>query len=76
VKAEPVQYTGFKLFFHNDTKKGDLLLTPAEVLRLNPRRCTSSTSRARQASTGGRDAEANFSSRRASSFGPSLSPFA
>lgn len=37
VKAEPVQYTGFKLFFHNDTKKGDALLTPAEVLRLNPR---------------------------------------
>ncbi|MEP6730145.1 MAG: hypothetical protein ABJE10_05890 [bacterium] len=37
VKAEPVQFTGFKLFFHNDTKKGDLLLTPAEVLRLNPR---------------------------------------
>ena len=37
VKAEPVQFTGFKLFFHNDTKKGDLLLTPAEVLRLTPR---------------------------------------
>jgi hypothetical protein len=37
VKAEPVQFTGFKLFFHNDTKKGDLLLTPREVLRLNPR---------------------------------------
>ena len=37
VKAEPVQFTGFKLFFHNDTKKGDALLTPAEVLRLNPR---------------------------------------
>jgi hypothetical protein len=37
VKAEPVQFTGFKLFFHNDTKKGDPLLTPAEVLRLNPR---------------------------------------
>ena len=37
VKAEPVQFTGFKLFFHNDTKKGDLLLTPSEVLRLNPR---------------------------------------
>ncbi len=37
VKAEPVQFTGFKLFFHNDTKKGDLLLTPGEVLRLNPR---------------------------------------
>ena len=37
VKAEPVQFTGFKLFFHNDTKKGDPLLTPAEVLRLTPR---------------------------------------
>jgi hypothetical protein len=37
VKAEPVQFTGFKLFYHNDTKKGDPLLTPAEVLRLNPR---------------------------------------
>lgn len=37
VKAEPVQFTGFKLFFHNDTKKGDPLLTPAEVLRLWPR---------------------------------------
>lgn len=37
VKAEPVQFTGFKLFFHNDTKKGDLMLTPSEVLRLNPR---------------------------------------
>jgi hypothetical protein len=37
VKAEPVQYTGFKLFYHNDTKKGDPLLTPSEVLRLNPK---------------------------------------
>jgi hypothetical protein len=37
VKAEPVEFTGFKLFFHNDTKKGDPLLTPAEVLRLNPK---------------------------------------
>jgi hypothetical protein len=37
VKAEPVQFTGFKLFYHNDTKKGDPLLTPAEVLRLTPR---------------------------------------
>jgi len=36
VKAEPVQFTGFKLFFHNDTKKGDPLLTPTEVLRLHP----------------------------------------
>jgi hypothetical protein len=34
---EPVQFTGFKLFFHNDTKKGDKLLTPVEVLALRPR---------------------------------------
>jgi hypothetical protein len=34
---EPVQYTGFKLFFHNDTRKGDLLLSPMEVLALRPR---------------------------------------
>ncbi|MDA8415292.1 MAG: hypothetical protein M0023_16075 [Desulfobacteraceae bacterium] len=37
VVAEPVQYTGFKLFYHNDTKKGDALLTPQEVLKLNPK---------------------------------------
>jgi len=37
VVAEPVQFTGFKLFYHNDTKKGDPLLTPQEVLRLNPK---------------------------------------
>jgi hypothetical protein len=33
----PVQYTGFKLFYHNDTKKGDALLTPRELLQLRPR---------------------------------------
>ncbi|MFL5581741.1 MAG: hypothetical protein ACJ8AO_15335 [Gemmatimonadaceae bacterium] len=33
---EPVQYTGFKLFYHNDTKKGDKLLSPLEVLQLRP----------------------------------------
>jgi len=32
-----VQFTGFKLFFHNDTRKGELLLTPREVLALRPR---------------------------------------
>jgi hypothetical protein len=37
IKAEPVQFTGFKLFFQHDTQKGDPLLTPEEVLRLNPR---------------------------------------
>jgi hypothetical protein len=36
VVAEPVQFTGFKLFYHNDTKKGDQLLTPQEVLKLQP----------------------------------------
>jgi hypothetical protein len=35
--AEPVEYTGFKLFFHNDTRKGDALLSPREVLALRPR---------------------------------------
>jgi hypothetical protein len=37
VIAEPVQYTGFKLFYHNDTKKGDPLMTPQDLLRLVPR---------------------------------------
>ncbi len=35
--SEPVQYTGFKLFYHNDTKKGDPLMTPEELLKLTPR---------------------------------------
>jgi hypothetical protein len=34
---QPVQFTGFKLFFHNDTRKGDALLSPTEVLALRPR---------------------------------------
>ena len=37
IEAEPVQFTGFKLFYKNDTKKGDPLLTPGEVLLLNPK---------------------------------------
>ena len=36
VVSDPVQYTGFKLFYHNDTKKGDPLMTAADVLRLHP----------------------------------------
>lgn len=36
IVPEPVQYTGFKLFYHNDTKAGDKLMTPADVLKLNP----------------------------------------
>ena len=34
---EPVQFTGFKIFFGNDAKKGDHILTPKEVLHLLPR---------------------------------------
>jgi hypothetical protein len=37
VVKEPVQYTGFKLFYHNDTKKGDPLMSPTDLLRLSPR---------------------------------------
>jgi len=36
VAAEPVQFTGFKLFYKNDTKKGHPLMTPEEVLKLRP----------------------------------------
>jgi hypothetical protein len=37
IVQHPVQFTGFKLFYHNDTKKGDALLLPGELLRLSPR---------------------------------------
>jgi len=37
VHKYPVEYTGFKLFYKNDTKKGDKLMSPASVLALNPR---------------------------------------
>ena len=38
VYEEPVQFTGFKLFYRNDTKKkGSSLMTPREVLELEPR---------------------------------------
>jgi hypothetical protein len=34
----PVEYTGFKLFYHNDRRlKGSTLMTPADVLALDPR---------------------------------------
>lgn len=37
IRAEPVQFTGFKLFYKNDVKRpGSKLLTPEEVLRLTP----------------------------------------
>jgi hypothetical protein len=37
IVREPVQFTGFKIFFHNDTRLGDPILTPSEVLHLLPR---------------------------------------
>jgi hypothetical protein len=37
IVQHPVDFTGFKLFYHNDTKKGDALLTPRELLRLSPK---------------------------------------
>jgi hypothetical protein len=37
IVEEPVQFTGFKLFYRHDTQKGDKLLTPAEILQLYPR---------------------------------------
>jgi hypothetical protein len=37
IDAEPVEFTGFKLFFHNDVQGGRPLLTPIEVLGLRPR---------------------------------------
>ena len=37
VVREPVQFTGFKLFYHNDRRgHGRPIMTPAEVLRLRP----------------------------------------
>lgn len=37
IVQHPVAFTGVKLFYHNDTKGGDTILTPPEVLRLLPR---------------------------------------
>ena len=37
VADDPVQFTGFKLFYHNDTKAGHPLMTPEQILELDPR---------------------------------------
>lgn len=37
IVKHPVQFTGFKLFYHNDTKKGDPLMKPSDVLKLYPK---------------------------------------
>ncbi|MEJ8800467.1 hypothetical protein [Pontibacter sp. H249] len=36
IKNEPVQFTGFKIFYKNDTKNNSRLMTPEEVLALQP----------------------------------------
>lgn len=36
IYKEPVQYTGFKLFYNNDTKKGHALMKPEQILKLQP----------------------------------------
>ena len=36
VVSEPVQFTGWKNFYHNDTKKGDPLVTPQQLVKLHP----------------------------------------
>jgi len=37
VADEPVQFTGFKIFYKNDTKKGDPIITAPELLHLHPK---------------------------------------
>jgi len=37
IANQPVQFTGFKLFYKNDVTTGGRLMTPAEVLQLYPR---------------------------------------
>ena len=38
IYKEPVQFTGFKLFYHNDTKKGaNQMYTPEELLKFTPK---------------------------------------
>lgn len=36
IYREPVEYTGFKLFYKNDTKNNSRMLTPQELLKLKP----------------------------------------
>ncbi len=37
IQREPVQFTGFKIFYKNDLKKNSRLVTPEEILALNPK---------------------------------------
>src|SRR5690606_23379402 len=35
VAPAPVEFTGFKLFYKNDTRDGSVMMTPEEILRLS-----------------------------------------
>lgn len=37
IASQPVQFTGFKLFYYNDVHYGHRLMTPRQVLALSPR---------------------------------------
>ncbi len=37
IARQPVQFTGFKIFYRNDLKRGGRIMSPAAVLRLSPR---------------------------------------
>ncbi|MDX5480991.1 MAG: hypothetical protein LPK07_04855 [Hymenobacteraceae bacterium] len=37
IQKEPVQFTGFKIFYKNDLRKGPRLMTPEEILALTPK---------------------------------------
>ena len=37
IYAEPVEFTGFKLFYKNDTRNGNQLYTPQELLKFTPK---------------------------------------
>ncbi|MBD1395902.1 hypothetical protein H9Q13_01890 [Pontibacter sp. JH31] len=37
IAKEPVQYTGFKVFYKNDTRNNSRLMTPEEILTLTPK---------------------------------------
>lgn len=36
IQREPVQFTGFKLFYKNDLRNNSRLMTPEEIIKLNP----------------------------------------
>ena len=37
IYREPVQFTGFKIFYNNDSKGNNEIYTPAELLKFTPK---------------------------------------